>query len=52
MTSSHLFMLFLLVLISNPSNSLSVMVFASKLCVVLEQTGEENKLEESFTCYS
>ena len=50
--SLHLFLIFLFVLISNPSYSLSVMVFASKLCVLFEQKEEENKLKESFCCYS
>ena len=50
--SSHLLLIFLFVLISTSSYPLSVMVFASKLCVLFEQKGEENKLKESFTCHS
>lgn len=50
--SPHLFLLFLFVLISNPSDPLSVIVFASKLCVLFEQKVEENKLKELFTRHS
>lgn len=43
--SPHLFLLFLFVLISNPSDPLSVIVFASKLCVLFEQKGKKINLK-------